>query len=188
MRSAFNRRRFAVALLVVGIAAGGSIGIAAAQSGGDSRATLADAVQATAKYHQLDVAKGDEYGLFVDKNNVACIAMDNMPEMGAMGIHYVKGALVGDGAIDASTPEAVVYEPEANGRLRLVALEYVVLQSDWDAKHASPPTLFGQAFNFTPSGNRYGLPPFYSLHAWIWKHNPSGMFSMWNPEVSCPAG
>ena len=80
MRSAFNRRRFAVALLVVGIAAGGSIGIAAAQSGGDSRATLADAVQATAKYHQLDVAKGDEYGLFVDKNNVACIAMDNMPE------------------------------------------------------------------------------------------------------------
>src|SRR2546430_15991190 len=90
MRSAFNRRRFAVALLVVGIAAGGSIGIAAAQSGGDSRATLADAVQATAKYHQLDVAKGDEYGLFVDKNNVACIAMDNMPEMGAMGIHYVK--------------------------------------------------------------------------------------------------
>ena len=84
MRSAFNRRRFAVALLVVVIAAGGSIGIAAAQSGGDSRATLADAVQATAKYHQLDVAKGDEYGLFVDKNNVACIAMDNMPEMGAM--------------------------------------------------------------------------------------------------------
>ena len=81
-----------------------------------------------------------------------------------------------------------MYEPEANGRLRLVALEYVVLQSDWDAKHASPPTLFGQAFNFTPSGNRYGLPPFYSLHAWIWKHNPSGMFSMWNPEVSCPAG
>ena len=43
---------------------------------------------------------------------------------------------------------------------------------------------------FHPAGeedqsNRFGLPAFYSLHAWIWKHNPSGTFSMWNPNVSC---
>ncbi|MBV9326757.1 MAG: hypothetical protein JO352_23605 [Chloroflexi bacterium] len=37
----------------------------------------------------------------------------------------------------------------------------------------------------TPADNRYGLPPFYSLHAWIWRDNPAGMFSMWNPDVSC---
>jgi hypothetical protein len=47
--------------------------------------------------------------------------------------------------------------------------------------------VFGQQFNFTPAGNRYGLPAFYSLHAWIWKHNPSGTFAMWNPTVSCAA-
>ena len=35
-------------------------------------------------------------------------------------------------------------------------------------------------------GNRYGLPAFYSLHAWIWKHNPAGPFEMWNPDVHCP--
>jgi len=180
-------RRLAVALLVVGVAAGGSIGIAAAKSSGDTRATLADAAQATARYHQLGVATTAEYGLLLDKKKIACIAMDDMPEMGAMGIHYVKGSLVADGVIDAWTPEALVYEPEANGQKRLVALEYVVFQSDWDATHASPPTLFGQEFNFTPADNRFGLPPFYSLHAWIWKHNPSGMFSMWNPEVSCAA-
>jgi hypothetical protein len=188
MRSAFtNRRRFAVALLVAGVVAGGSIGIAAAQSRDGAAGTLADAVQASAQYHRLAVAKANGYGLLVDKNNIACIAMDDMPAMGAMGIHYVNGGLVGDGTIDASKPEAVVYEPEANGQQRLVALEYVVLKSAWDANHASPPTLFGQEFNFTPDGNRFGLPPFYSLHAWIWKHNPSGMFSMWNPEVSCAA-
>jgi len=31
-----------------------------------------------------------------------------------------------------------------------------------------------------------GSPAFYSLHAWIWKDNPAGMFSMWNPDVHCP--
>jgi hypothetical protein len=111
--------------------------------------------------------------------------MDDMPQMGAMGIHYVNSKLVGDPSIDAGSPEALVYEPEQNGRLRLVALEYIVVQSAWDATHSAPPTLFGQQFNFTASPNRFGLPAFYSLHAWIWKHNPSGLFSMWNPNVSC---
>jgi hypothetical protein len=104
-----------------------------------------------------------------------------------MGIHYVNGALVGDPAENAATPEALVYEPQPNGRLRLVAVEYVVLQSAWDAGHASPPSLFGQQFTLTPAGNRYGLPPFYELHAWLWKHNPRGMFDDWNSNVSCDA-
>ncbi len=47
------------------------------------------------------------------------------------------------------------------------------------------PLLFGQQFMLTPGDNRYGLPAFYSLHAWIWKSNPTGMFSMWNPAASC---
>ncbi len=37
----------------------------------------------------------------------------------------------------------------------------------------------------TAPSTRYGLPPFYELHAWIWKRNPSGTFSDWNPRVSC---
>jgi len=103
---------------------------------------------------------------------------------GAMGVHYVKNALVGDGVLDVSTPEALVYAP-GPGRERLAAVEYVVLKSAWDAKHTSRPSLFGHTFNFTPAGNRFGLPAFYSLHAWIWKHNPAGRFAMWNPQVSC---
>jgi hypothetical protein len=49
--------------------------------------------------------------------------------------------------------------------------------------------LFDQEFMVTPHPNRFGLPAFYSLHAWIWKHNPAedGMFAMWNPDVSCAA-
>jgi hypothetical protein len=110
--------------------------------------------------------------------------MDGMPQMGAMGVHYVKKALVGDGVVNATTPEALVYEP-SQGTLRLVAVEYVVLKSAWAAHHTAAPRLFGHVFNFTPAGNRFGLPAYYSLHAWIWKSNPSGEFSMWNPTVTC---
>jgi hypothetical protein len=49
------------------------------------------------------------------------------------------------------------------------------------------PELFGHKFELLGANNRYGLPPFYELHAWIWKHNPRGMFDDWNPRVVCPA-
>jgi hypothetical protein len=176
-----GRRSFA---LVVAVAlVGATIALAAYASGGMGGST-GDAGRATLKYHALATAKTAGYGLLKDKNGVSCIAMDGMPAMGAMGVHYVKKALVGDAVIDAKKPEALVYEPSA-GKLRLVAVEYVVLKSAWDAHHSAAPRLFGQIFNFTPAGNRFGLPPYYSLHAWIWKYNPSGVFSMWNPTVSC---
>ena len=163
-----------------------SVGVAGAGSGKhlDSLATVE---QATTKYHDLAVAKQNGYGLLKDLKGISCIAMTGMPEMGAMGVHYAKSALVGDGAVVLTKPEALVYAPQSKGKPQLAAVEYVVLKSAWDAHHAKPPALFGQTFNFTPAGNRYGLPAFYSLHAWLWKHNPSGTFSMWNPDVQCPA-
>jgi hypothetical protein len=168
---------FALAALALGVL------VAASTATGDTDGLGAVRAQ-TAGFHDFDAALADGRGELRDALGIACI---EAPGLGAMGIHYVKGSIVGDGAIDASNPEAVIYEPQANGRMRLVALEYVVFKADWDAAHPSPPSLFGQTFNFTPSPNRYGLPPFYSLHAWIWKHNPSGMFAPWNPEVSCAA-
>jgi hypothetical protein len=138
---------------------------------------------ATARYLHLDRAIAHGYGLLTDAAGIACI--DN-PGVGGMGVHYVKGSLVDDPDESARTPELLVYEPRKNGRLRLVAVEYVVIQSAWKAAgHKRPPSLFGQKFELTPAGNRYGLPPFYELHAWIWKHNPRGMFDDWNPRVTC---
>ena len=170
-------------LLVALALVGATVALAAYASTGTG-ATTGDAARATLKYHNLATAKAAGYGLLKDKHGVSCIAMDGMPAMGAMGVHYAKKTLVGDGVVAAQTPEALVYEP-SHGKLRLVAVEYVVLKSAWDAHHTAAPKLFGQPFNFTPAGNRFGLPPYYSLHAWIWKHNPSGVFSMWNPTVTC---
>jgi hypothetical protein len=146
--------------------------------------TLKQVVSATAKFRSVGVAQRAGYGRFVDVNGVACI---DMPGMGAMGIHYVNGDLVADPTISALKPEAMVYEPTRSGGLRLVAVEYVVVKADWDAKHRSRPSLFGRRFDLTNSPNRYGLPPFYSLHAWVWKANPAGTFAMWNPRVHCPS-
>jgi len=141
--------------------------------------------KATAAYHSIDTASAAGYGARVtDVNGVACI---DQPGAGGMGVHYANFGLVFDDAVNAATPELLVYEPQPNGRLRLVATEYAVFQEAWDASHGSPPSLFGQEFELIGSPNRYGLPPFYELHAWVWKHNPRGMFDDWNPRVSCDA-
>ena len=141
-----------------------------------------DAKPATARFHQVHHAVAAGYGEFRDAEGIACI---ELPGTGAMGVHYVNGSLVGDAVLDTRRPEALVYE-RRGGNLHLVALEYIVFQSVWeDAGNQDPPRLFGREFDFVDEPNRYGLPPFYALHAWAWKGNPSGDFFAWNPRVDC---
>ena len=145
---------------------------------------VAVARDATRKFHAIARAKRHGYALFRDQDGIACIAM---PHMGAMGRHLVNGDVVGSPRVNLRRPEALVYAGRP-GHRRLVALEYLVLRKDWRKVHgagAPRPSLFGQSFDLTRGGNRYGLPAFYSLHAWVWKHNPAGTFAMWNPDVHC---
>jgi hypothetical protein len=151
----------------------------AAATGGD---TLTNARDATAAYNDQASAQAAGYGLLTDAAGIACI---DMPGIGAMGVYYVNGPPVDSGKIDAARPQALVYDVGSDGRLHLVALEYVVIKAGWDATHSGPPMLFGEKFIPNPADNRFGLPAFYALHAWIWKHNPSGMFSPFNPRVRC---
>ncbi len=137
---------------------------------------------ATRPYLSLKAAKADGYGKLKDAQGIACI--DNPPD-GGMGVHFVNGDLVGDAEAVADTPEVLVYDPTPDG-MRLVALEYVVFRKAWRAAHPTGrPELYGQKFELLGKDNRYGLPPFYELHVWAWKHNPSGMFNDWNPRVTC---
>jgi hypothetical protein len=102
-----------------------------------------------------------------------------------MGMHFVKGALVGDDVIDPARPEIVIYEPKPDGRLKLIGADFLVLKDVWDAKHAAPPQLMGQLFHLFEAPNRFGLPAFYTLHVWAWKENPNGSFVNWHPSVKC---
>ena len=132
--------------------------------------------RATERYQDISAATAAGYSLFL-----GCVSS---PAGGAMGIHYVNGELVGDGKIDAARPEALIYEPKA-GKLELVGVEYIVIAAAWDAANKTPPTLMGQLFHYNSSPNRYGIPAYYSLHVWAWRHNPTGVFGDWNPTVSC---
>jgi hypothetical protein len=174
-RSALARYAASAAVVVLSL-------VAAAVPAGAASDTESNARQATAVYQDPAAALAGGYELLTDAAGLACI---DQPGTGAMGVHYVKGALIQAGTLDPARPQALVYELDSTGHLRLVALEYVVFQASWDAAHSAPPTLFGQQFMLTPAGNRYGLPAFYSLHAWVWKRNPAGTFAMWNPRVRC---
>ena len=96
---------------------------------------------------------------------------------GAMGVHYVNGEYLKDEVPDIKRPQAVMYEPMPDGKMELVAVEYITSKG--------PASLEGQLFSFTGAPNRYGLGPFYELHVWAWKPNPRGAFADMNPNVTC---
>lgn len=163
------------AMPLLSIAALAMSGVAAAGATGAD--TLVGTVrQSTAVFGDVTEAHAAGYGLFH-----GCVAG---PQQGAMGVHLVNGDLVGDGQLDPARPEALLYE-QKNGQMRLVAVEFVVIAEAWHAANEHPPVLMGQLFNYVGAPNRYGIPAFYELHVWAWKHNPSGLFADWNPMVSC---
>jgi hypothetical protein len=171
---------FAAMVVPLGLA-----GYAIADSGG--RSDAAKAQSATARYHDLERALTDGYTILPAVTNTSSVTARNgcaesALGLGAMGVHYLKAGQP-DGVLDAQSPEVLVYEPQANGRSKLVALEYVV------AAPGPPnpaPTLFGQEFAWTDL-TPYGAPgaSAWTLHAWIWAPNPSGVLMPWNPRVTC---
>lgn len=154
------------------------VAASAASAPDDAGPALAAVRAATAKYHRVEVALADGY-----VSTPVCAASP----AGGMGIHYVNPALRHDATFDPARPELLLYEPQKNGRLRLVAIEYVVTRTLWDAANpGTVPTYLGQPFfrSFGPAA--HGEPDHYELHVWLWRHNPSGMFAQWNPMVACP--
>jgi hypothetical protein len=170
-----------LALATLGAAILVAAGVALAGSSDDRTA----AKQSTVSFRQLSKAKAAGYTLELKTTPAngakSCIA----DPAGGMGVHMVNTKLL-DSTIALRSPEALVYEPRG-GSLRLVALEYVVDKQAWHAAgNTKPPKLFGRQFSLTTK-NPFGLKPFYALHAWVWKQNPSGWLQPWNPKVSCPA-
>jgi hypothetical protein len=134
---------------------------------------LADLVRQTNdRFQDVAVAVAEGYG------PIPCASGH---DGGGMGIHYVNGDYLtnDDNAIDVARPEALMYEPQADGSLELVGVEYLTF--------AGPAALHGHLFNFSGTPNRYGLDAFYELHVWAWRDNPTGMFADMNPTVSCDA-
>lgn len=132
------------------------------------RRQLAELRRATARYRRFEVATEAGYATQL----TGCMS----DPAGGMGFHYGNVALI-DARVQHDRPEILMYEPQKNGSLRLVGVEFVVPFTAWTA--AEPPALFGRPFH---RNEAFGL---WVLHAWVWKHNPSGLFSDWNPRVTC---
>ena len=142
---------------------------------GETRTALAELRAATADYHDVEVAKADGF-----VQGTACVS--NPAGDGAMGIHYVDMARLATG-FEPNRPEVLIYEPQEDGRLRLVGVEYVVLDADQDPTTDERPVFPGGISFHAPHATPG--PVAYTLHAYVWKNNPAGLFVDYNPRNSC---
>ena len=126
--------------------------------------------EATAKFQTSKAAEAAGYKL-------ATGCVQHQPA-GAMGYHFNNEALF-DATLDVEHPEVLVYEKQPDGSFQLNGVEFYVPASAWTS--AQPPRIMGQDLQTAP-----GLG-FWFLHVWVWKRSPSGLFSVWNPDVKCGA-
>ena len=180
-------RRWAAALTIAGLAGGACDDKRPTAPVDPIQAELNAVTAATSRYQDVSVALQDGF--------LASPICVTRPE-GTMGIHYFNRARIFDGGrLSASEPEMLLYLPE-NGRLRLVAVEYVlpILENGQPyvsgvppANPPATPVLFGQPFQGPMPGHAPAEPWHFDLHVWIWAHNPSGMFAPVNPTLACPS-
>jgi hypothetical protein len=126
----------------------------------DIKSQLKAVRHATAQYRDIERAKADGY----------ILASECQP---GMGFHFSRGIATNEHELEPTKPNILVYAPQHDGSLKLVAVEY---------GSESAATLFGHHFDRPTQGL-----PFYSLHAWLWEKNPDGLFNAENPRISCPA-
>lgn len=101
----------------------------------------------------------------------------------AMGVHFINTAYAGDGKLRLDQPDVLMYEPQQNGSMQLVAMEYIVFEKDLQGK--SQPEFFGRKLTRKSAVGVHPVDPFFEIHLWNWRHNPAGLFADWNALASC---
>ena len=134
--------------------------------------------EATRRFADVDVAIAAGY-LPTDECAEA-------PGLGAMGYHYVNPQLIGDGRIDPTQPEILLFAPTEKGP-KLVGVEYMAVDADGSLETDDDrPTMLGHGLEGPMPGHEPGMPVHYDLHAWVFTHNPNGELATWNPAITCP--
>lgn len=166
--------------------------------------TLVEVRAATERFRDVKVALAEGY---VEDPAGMChtAEMEGRPaEEGAMGIHYFRPDLLGitrppnprvSGTgthTDFRTPAVLIYEPQANGALELVAVENLVFVDAWErGGNRQPPSFHGVPYDRmeddhgTEADEAHGFEPHYDRHVWVYRENPDGVFAPFNPNVSC---
>ena len=168
----------------------GSIGCTAQASPGSGEPTLAEVRKLTERFQDVRTALAEGY--LRDPFDLCDTAemMGRPAAQGAMGVHYFRPDLLGitkppsprvngDGIhTDFRTPSILIYEPQADGSMELVAVENLVFAHGvpYDSMRDDPKTSTDEAHMFEPH---------YDRHVWIYRDNPSGVFTPFNPNVTC---
>jgi hypothetical protein len=189
--------KYAVSLLAaLGLA------VLAAPAAAQSALDLEAVRKATERFKDIKVAQAEGY---IEPMNMCVTAeMEGRPkEEGAMGVHYIRPDLLkitgdqprvngGSTYTDFSKPAILIYEPQKDGSLELVAVENLVFIQAWEAAgNQAPPTFMGRAYDrmvddpATPVDEAHMFEPHYDLHVWLYRENPKGTFTPFNPAVSC---
>ena len=193
-------KAFVVAIVSLLLVAGPAVGPAAGTAA--SEPDLAAIRAASERYHDVSIALADGY--------VAAQACETAVHMGlpastgGMGVHYFRPELLGvdspPGArvsghglhLDFLHPSILIYEPQADGSMELVAVENLVFEAAWRAAgHDVPPSLHGRRWDHmaddpaTAADEAHGFAPHYDQHLWLYRDNPAGTYAPFNPSVSC---
>jgi len=168
--------------------------------------TLEQVRVATERFRDVKVALAEGY--VRDPMNICDTAdmMGRPASLGAMGIHFFRPDLLGikgppnprvdgDGThTDFRKPAILIYEPQTDGSLKLVAVENLVFQRSWHAAgNAKPPSFHGVEYDTmqddpaTKIDEAHMFEPHYDRHVWLYRDNPNGIFAPFNPNVSCKA-
>jgi hypothetical protein len=92
-----------------------------------------------------------------------------------MGRHFLRDSLL-DARFDLEHPELLVYSPGERGALTLVAVEYAIPLA---ASREAPSGFIGRADQWFADQTFH----LWTLHAWIYKENPQGLFNPTNTRV-----
>ena len=165
---------------------------------------LAAVRKATERFQDEKVALAEGY--VREPSNMCDTAemMGRPAKLGAMGIHYFRPDLLGITAppnprvsgtgthTDFTRPSILIYEPQADGSMKLVAVENLVFKKAWEAAgHKAPPSFQGVPWDRmeddpkTKVDEAHMFEPHYDRHVWLYRDNPNGMYAQFNPNVSC---
>ena len=157
---------------------------------------------ATEKYKDIEVAKAE--GFITPDNHCVSAAAEGLPaELGAMGIHYINPALLeitaSEPRVDGTSthtdwmkPSILIYEPQADGSMELVAVENLVFEAAWTAAHSVDDlVLNGRRWDHmaddpaTEGDEAHGFAPHFDQHVWLYRDNPAGELMPFNANVTC---
>jgi hypothetical protein len=170
----------------------------------DTRKPTLEQVRSVAeRYRDVNVAIAEGYT--TDNKCVTAEMLGFPARLGAMGLHYVRRDLLGlpDKPVgrvrgtgthtDFRNPAMLVYEPQPDGSLELIAVENLVFASAWHqtAGNKEPPKFHGRTYPLlkddpaTKVDEAHGWEPHYEQHLWVLRDNPNGAYSPFNPNVTC---